>query len=374
MASVPSAEEPSEVSVEVETLEAADVDDLARDPDTEAVAQSMPISLISPLAMDNAEAVAFSSDPGWGVTAVGAATSSKTGQGVTVAVLDTGIHAEHVAFAGAEVVQEDFTGEGNGDANGHGTHCAATIAGRDVNGVRIGVAPGVERILAGKVLSATSGESAWIANAMQWALRNEADVISMSLGIDFPGFVQRAIDVFDMPPNVATSLALEQYRQNIVLFSKLANLVGTTSVIQRGSFVVAASGNESSRPAFVIAAAPPAASEGITAVGAVGLDTATGELRIAKFSNTGANVVAPGVNIVSAETGTVDGLVAKSGTSMATPHVAGVAALWVEAMRDSGQGFDVGALTAKVIGRALRASISNPKPQDVGSGLVQAPA
>nr|WP_229419583.1 S8 family serine peptidase [Pseudoduganella dura] len=91
-------------------------------------------------------------ETGWGITAVGADRSRFSGAGVTVAVLDTGIDAAHPAFSGVQLVQQDFSGDGDGDAFGHGTHCAGTILGRDVGGTRIGVARGVTRALIGKVL------------------------------------------------------------------------------------------------------------------------------------------------------------------------------------------------------------------------------
>ena len=59
------------------------------------------------------------------------------GNGVTVAVLDTGIDKEHEAFRGVELVQKDFTGEGDGDEDGHGTHVAGTIFGQSTAGVRL---------------------------------------------------------------------------------------------------------------------------------------------------------------------------------------------------------------------------------------------
>jgi subtilisin family serine protease len=74
---------------------------------------------------------------GWGVRAIRADMSPYSGEGVIVAVLDTGIDAAHPAFAGMELVQRDFTGAGNGDVHGHGTHCAGTIFGRDVDGLRV---------------------------------------------------------------------------------------------------------------------------------------------------------------------------------------------------------------------------------------------
>ena len=106
-----------------------------------------------------------------------------------MAVLDTGIDAAHAAFAGVSIVERDFTGEGNGDQHGHGTHCAGTIFGRDVQNTRIGVAPGVTKAFIGKVLGTNGGASDEIVNAIQWAVDQGAHVISMSLGMDFPGFV-----------------------------------------------------------------------------------------------------------------------------------------------------------------------------------------
>ena len=69
-----------------------------------------------------------------------------------VAVLDTGIDPNHVAFNGVNLTRRNFTAEGDDDLHGHGTLCAGTIFGRDVNGLRIGVARGVSDAIIGKVL------------------------------------------------------------------------------------------------------------------------------------------------------------------------------------------------------------------------------
>src|SRR6185369_17260894 len=149
----------------------------------------------------------------WGIEAVKADTSPFTGAGVVVAILDTGIDKNHAAFQGVQIVEQDFSGSGNGDQQGHGTHCAGTIFGRDVNGTRIGVARGVQKALIGKVLDANGrGDSEMLFRGMQWAQQQGANIVSMSLGFDFPGYVDFLIKQQHLPVPAATSLGLEGYR------------------------------------------------------------------------------------------------------------------------------------------------------------------
>ncbi|MGL6159089.1 S8 family peptidase [Microbulbifer sp.] len=360
----------------VETLSLTEVDlskaehaSLRHDPRTRAIARAMPMKLIEPVE-SGAVTEPQAGGETWGVKAVGAPDSPFSGEGVTVAVLDTGIDPDHPAFQGVELVRRNFTDGGDDDQHGHGTHCAGTIFGRDVDGLRIGVAPGVRRALIGKVLGPGGGSSASIARAIQWAVDEGAHVISMSLGIDFPGFVDELVHREGLDINPATSIALEQYRANVNLFNELAGFVNSIGAFGHGSIIVAASGNESNRPQFEIAVAPPAAGTGIVAVGA--LQEGADGLRVASFSNTEVDVSAPGVGVISARPG--GGLVSMSGTSMATPHTAGVAALWAEKLKRQNGGIESGALLAQLVARADRTLLADgAEEEDVGSGIVRAP-
>jgi len=338
--------------------------------DVVCVAPAMPIRLIAPVSTPGAQPAAGAVD--WGVQAVRAPQSPFTGDGIVVAVLDTGIDAAHAAFAGVTLVQNDFTGEGNGDQHGHGTHCAGTIFGRDVNGTRIGVARGVKKALIGKVLGAQGGGSDQIVHAIQWAVQEGAHVVSMSLGMDFPGFQKQLQDELGLPAELATSKALEGYRLNVLLFERLAAMVKQMGNFTQTTVLAAAAGNESRtnvHPNFKIAVAPPAVSEGMISVAALG--QAAGGLVVAPFSNTGAMVSGPGVGITSAKRG--GGLTAMSGTSMATPHVAGILALWAQKLQGLGP-LNPGLLTAKVVASGVTAGLpAGFDPIDIGSGLVQAP-
>jgi subtilisin family serine protease len=362
----------AELRVNVETNPSREgFRDLMRDPEVVSVAPLMPLALIRPFE-SQASTVG---DASWGITAVRADKSSFTGRGVTVAVLDTGIDSAHPAFAGVEFIMRDFTGPGDGrDVDGHGTHCSGTVFGRDVDGVRIGVARGVRRALIGKVLADNgSGSSEALFSGMTWAAENGAQVISMSLGFDFPGLVAK-LTADNWPADLATSSALEAYRANLRMFDSLMRILQAREAFGSGTVVVAASGNESRRdvrPDYEIAASLPAAAEGVISVGAA----APGQngFRIGSFSNTFPQLAAPGVDIFSAHIG--GGLKALSGTSMAAPHVAGVAALWWEALASRGfGGVSARAVTARLLATA-RPDVFVPDVDqpDCGEGLVTAP-
>jgi subtilisin family serine protease len=356
--------------VEEDELEASRFSSVSRHSDVVAIAPSMPMKLIPPV--HEVPAASNSVQTAWGVSAVRADTSRFSGDGVVVAVLDTGIDSSHVAFQGVEIVERNFTDEGDGDAHGHGTHCSGTIFGRDVSGRRVGIARGVKKALIGKVLGANGGSSAQLSQAIRWALDHGANVISMSLGFDFPGFVKNLVDR-GLPADIATSRGLVGYRANVKLFEALAALVRTSEAITQPAVIVAAAGNESRKNEnddWVVDVAPPAVSDGIISVAALGL-AANRKLEAAYFSNRGANIAAPGVGIESAKLG--GGIVSMSGTSMATPHVAGVAALWAEMLMQAGR-LDALQLTARLLGTATTAPlIAGVTGYEVGLGLVQSP-
>ena len=369
------APEEVEFRVDVETVGASGHAELRRDPDAVVVARPMPVALIEPVPMSTPDAAPEPVNGAtWGVFVTGALQSPYTGAGVTVAVLDTGIDASHEAFQGIDLVQRDFTGEGNGDKDGHGTHVAGTIFGQTTQGVRFGVAPGVRRALIGKVLGALrTATTVELAGAVQWAADGGASVINMSLGFDFPGMVNGLMKQ-GLPANFATSRALAQYRDNIRFFDALLQLLRARVTQSSGALLVSAAGNESRRqlrPDFTIDVAPPAAADGVVAVAALGTAGAPHDnLTVAPFSNVRAAVAAPGAQIHSAQAG--GGYTLKSGTSMASPHVTGVAALWAERQLQLNGRVNVPSLDAQLRGHARR--LPNASYLDVGDGLIAAPA
>jgi subtilisin family serine protease len=356
--------------IEVEHVDARGRAELLLDPEVAAVSPAMPTKLIEPRA---AQPRAHESDATWGVVAVKAAESRYSGDGVVTAVLDTGIDRSHPAFRGVTVIERDFSGCGASDTQGHGTHCAGTVLGRSVEGLRIGVAPGVRRMLVGKVLTNDgTGSTEMLFEAMLWAMAEGAHVISISLGVDFPGMV-RNLTASGWPVELATSKALEAYGGTLRILDRLMDVSRARRSFGDGAVVVAAAGNESKRnesPDYAIAASLPAAAEGVISVGAVTPDG--GRVRIASFSNAFPRVCGPGVAIVSARSG--GGLTAMTGTSMACPHVAGVAALWWEAIRDQGLPVSGDVVAAKLLATA-RANVFTPEAQaaDRGVGLITSP-
>jgi len=356
------------VKIEYEEITAPRAAEIARNRDVTAIAPVVPMKLIAPVAIDITPAA---TETAWGVKAVGADTSPFDGDGIIVAVLDTGIDQAHPAFAGVNLIRRNFTTEVENDIVGHGTHCAGTIFGRDVNGKRIGIARGVKTALIGKILGDGGGGSDVVVEGIEWARQNGANVISMSIGIDFPGYVRELTDQ-GIPIDLATSMALEGYRTNVHLFESIASVIKAYGAFRQSCLLIAAAGNESRRDEnsdYEIAVSPPAVAEGIISVAALGNEQ--GGFSVAPFSNTGARVSAPGVMVLSAKPG--GGLATMSGTSMATPHVAGVAALWAQKIKNSST------LTYTLFMDKLMSSATSTgmkpgfNPTNIGAGMIRAP-
>ena len=277
----------------------------------------------------------------WGIRITEALHSPYTGAGVGVAVIDTGFDSSHPDFKGRELTTQSFVpGETMDDMHGHGTHCIGTACGSvDGDGQRYGVASGAH-IYAGKVLSNQgSGAQAWVLNGMTWAANNGCRVLSMSLGSRvFPG------QTYDVAYERAAQFALS-----------------------KGTIIVAAAGNDSRRSKNQFSpVGSPADCPSILAVAAI-----DPSLQVADFSNRAVNpgglvdIAAPGVGIYSSWPMPLRNRII-SGTSMATPHVAGILALLWEKSPDA---------TPAAIEKELRetARSLSLSPDDVGAGLSIAP-
>lgn len=235
----------------------------------------------------------------WGHAVIGVPDAWQTtkGAGAVVAVLDTGIDHGHRDLKNQIQASKNFTSSrsGDNDVNGHGSHCAGVVAAEENAVGMVGVAPQA-KLLSGKVLGDNgAGASTWIAAGIDWAVAQKADVISMSLGASSPD-----------------------------------NIIG--AAVKRaqaaGVIVVAAAGNAGPREN---SAGWPGSFEGVVCVAACDKSKA-----IASFSSRGRSVVvaAPGVNVRSCYPG--DRFATMSGTSMATPYVAGCAALYVSHCKTKG--------------------------------------
>lgn len=367
-------EERPKSALEIDELTDAQLADLTETPGFVSAAEPMPMSLIAPLG--NSGNATGGQEPSWGIGATRADQSTFDGAGVSVAVLDSGIDVNHPAFQGITLKEKDFSGTGGGDQDGHGTHCAGTIFGRDVGGTRIGIARGVRKAFIGKVFGAGGvAESDVIHAALKWAHDEGANVISLSLGFDFPRKVKERIEA-GWPPELATSMALTAYGQNLRLFDRLMDMFRAEEPIDGGAIIVAAAGNESRReanPPFAVAASLPAAAESVVSVGSLdrAADLATG-FQVSSYSNSMVRIAAPGRDILSAAPG--GGFAIMSGTSMAAPHVAGIAALWWQQTRQ----LDLPGRASVVMERMMANARSNVFAPGVNSsargvGLVTAP-
>jgi subtilisin family serine protease len=262
----------------------------------------------------------------WGLRACRVPQSSRSGSGIKVAVLDTGMDLHHPDFAGRPVIAATFVGQPVQDLHSHGTHCIGTATGPLAPGgstPRYGIGYRA-RIFAGKVLSNSgSGSTAGVLAGMNWAVANRCEVISMSLGSASP--VQAAYTAAGQ------------------------------AALNRGCLIVAAAGNDSGPTGA------PANSPTIFAVASLDAN-----LKPSSFSSKGKiEIAAPGRDVFSSVPMPVRYGI-KSGTSMATPHVAGCAALWAQTSAN---------LRGPALWKKLQATAKSLPfpPASVGAGLVQAP-
>ncbi|MEU1292451.1 S8 family peptidase [Streptomyces sp. NPDC005840] len=274
--------------------------------------------------------------------------SGYDGKGVKIAVLDTGVDATHPDLKGQVTAAKNFSTSASAtDKYGHGTHVASIAAGTGAKsgGKFKGVAPGA-KLLNGKVLSDDGyGDDSGIIAGMEWAAEQGADVINLSLGgADAPG-----IDPLEAEVN------------------KLSE--------QKGILFAIAAGNEGELGDSTVGS-PGSAAAALT-VGAVDVKD-----RLAEFSSRGPtadgsvkpDVTAPGVDITAAAApgSVIDkevgqnpaGYLTISGTSMATPHVAGAAAILKQQHPDWGYAELKGALTGSAKGGAYT-------PFEQGTGRIQ---
>jgi len=277
----------------------------------------------------------------WGLQATGAPNSKATGEGIKLAVLDTGFDLKHPDFAGRTVVSESFVqGEEVQDGNGHGTHCIGTSCGpREVdNGPGYGVAYKAE-IYAGKVLSnAGSGADGGILSGINWAITNGCAIVSMSLGAA-------------TQPGQAYSRTYERV---------------ATRALEKGTLIIAAAGNESDRRVGrVNPVGHPANCPSVMSVSAIDVARKMAYFSCGTVDAIGAiDLTGPGLDVYSSWPLPLR-YKRISGTSMATPHAAGIAALVAQAT--SARGLELWARLSQFARRL-------PLPgTDVGAGLMQAP-
>ncbi len=227
----------------------------------------------------------------WGIDRIDADLVSIMGTGINVAIIDTGIDLDHPdlnPISGYDFVNRDSIAD---DDNGHGTHVAGIVAALDNNYGVVGVAPKAS-IYAIKVLNRRgSGYISSIIAGIDWCIDNNIDIINMSLG---------------------------SY-SNVPEFGAICDKAKNTY----GILIVAAAGNDATSTPFY-----PASYKSVISVGATTIND-----QLAYFSNLGFEIAAPGYDIYSTYKGGIYKTL--SGTSMASPHVAGTLALMLQAKKTS---------------------------------------
>lgn len=300
------------------------------------------VSVVSAVVLVTALAPAWAAgDPfrsrQWGLTKIRAdqAWAASKGSGVTIAVVDTGIDLDHPDLRSKIVRPVSCTGgpctAGGNDDNGHGTHVAGIAAAATGNGIGIaGVAPAA-KLMPVKVLDEDgSGDCDDIEAGIRFAADHGARVINLSLGPELPGLLA----VLLQGGCISGLEAAATYAWN------------------KGIFVVIAAGNDSLRSVYDSGA--------LEVVGATGPDD-----QPASYSSSGADVYAPGGDASSCaastcifSTWTGGGYALNQGTSMAAPHVSGIAALLFARGYSNAQIRQRLTATADTVGGILRVNAS----------------
>lgn len=284
----------------------------------------------------------------WGLKAIGLENANYTGKGIDVCILDTGLETSHPDFSSEEIEGKSFIDgqDWNRDPNGHGTHCSGVAAGntRSDNGNRYGIAKDCNLKIAKVLADNGRGTTSSVIDAIDWAISKKFRILSLSL---------------------ASPVKLDD--QPSILFETIGE-----RALENNCLIIAAAGNDSNRPQIPQPVSMPANSKSIMAVGAI-----DSQMKIARFSNAGINpstggninVCAPGVDIISTYPKNAKNknnlYYSMSGTSMAAPHVSGLAALYMEQFPDR---------SAKEIWELIENKarpIEGIKYRDIGSGLIQ---
>lgn len=322
------------------TVDRAGLAALRADPDVRSVASAPQFSLIRPVTA--AAAVPLTEEHTWGLRALGIPqlwAQGLTGTGVRVAHLDTGVEADHPALQAAVVLFAEFGPDGrvvpgakprdSDQRDAHGTHTAGTIAGRPVGGRHVGVAPAAE--LCSAMVIEGGDVVARILGGMDWAVGEGVRVLSMSLGLR--GIVNDFLAIVDV------------LRANRVL-------------------PVIAIGNEGPGTSRSPGNYPRALSVGACDEQGQVVDFSSSQRFVRRSQPLVPDIVAPGSEIVSAAPN--GGWQTLSGTSMATPHVAGLAALLLQARPTA----TVTQLERAILGSAERGTMERER---VNRGAVNGP-
>lgn len=304
------------------------------------------------LAEDQAVSAVAAAPPAatWGLIMTNVLQSRYSGSPIKLAVLDTGLDLAHPDFANRNITTQNFVGDNTPfhDGVGHGTHCTGTSAGplKPTQGPRYGIAFDCD-IFSGRVLDDTGrGGDFNILQGIDWAIGQHCDLVSLSLGAPW------------VPGDPPFSQAYEAAAQR---------------ALTAGCLLVVAAGNDADDPQYVGAVGTPGNSPSVLTVAAIDNTMAT-----ASFSNRqtpqapgvkGPDLAGPGVDVYSSWP--VDGGKYRtiSGTSMATPHVAGIAALFAQA----NSGIRGQSLKDLILSNCSDLPNASFRRDEIGHGLVRAP-